>query len=143
MNDKVIRVVIDTSVLIHYLIRPGAVIRRIIEGLWINEDLVMVSSPELFEELDDVLGREDLWRYIHPEDKEALLVAIRAMAEFIPDLGEIPTYTRDPKDDKFIACAIAGDASFLITLDRDILVLGKLGEVQMITPYDFLQSLSE
>jgi putative PIN family toxin of toxin-antitoxin system len=83
MNGNAVRVVIDTSVLTHYLIRPGTAIRRIIEDLWINENLVMVFSPELIQELNDVLGRDDLRRYIHPEDMEALLDSIQEMAEFL------------------------------------------------------------
>lgn len=142
MTTSMKRVVIDTSVLIRYLIRPSAAIRRLIEELWIESEIVMVTVPELIAELENVLGRESMREFIHPSDKQALLDAIYAKAEIQPPLGEIPPYTRDPKDDKFVACAIAGNADCLITLDRDILELGKLGEVQMITPYDFVSMVA-
>jgi len=49
-----LRVVIDTSVLIRYLIKPSASIRYLIEEMWFNEDIVLVTSPELLAELDFV-----------------------------------------------------------------------------------------
>ncbi|MFN2244074.1 MAG: putative toxin-antitoxin system toxin component, PIN family, partial [Anaerolineae bacterium] len=47
-------------------------------------------------------------------------------------------YTRDPKDDKFVACALVGDANYLITEDKDLLVLQVVRDVRIMTPYDFL-----
>jgi predicted nucleic acid-binding protein len=42
--------------------------------------------------------------------------------------------TRSAKDDKFIACALAGAASYLVTTDEDLLILGAVDTVQIITP---------
>jgi putative PIN family toxin of toxin-antitoxin system len=132
------RVVIDTSVLIRYLIKPSAAVRRLVEDLWLNGDVVMVSSPELIAELEDVLARDYIRALIRPEEGKAMLDAIRATAEILPALDEVPAYTRDPKDDKFVACAITGQASYIVTLDKDILALGRLGDLQILTPYDFV-----
>lgn len=132
------RVVIDTSVLIHYLIRPGAAIRHILENLWITDQIRVVSSPELVAELRDVLARPKMKALIHPDEGETLLALLNIKAEFLPNLEDIPTFTRDPKDDKFVACAVAGRVDFLISLDKDILVLGQVGEIEIITPYQFV-----
>jgi putative PIN family toxin of toxin-antitoxin system len=134
------RVVIDTSVLIRYLIKPSAAVRRLVEDLWINGDVVMVSSPGLIAELEDVLTRDYIRALIRPEEGKAMLDAIRATAEILPPLDEVPAYTRDPKDDKFVACAITGQASYIVTLDKDILALEKLGDLQIVTPYDFVMT---
>jgi len=133
-------VVIDTSVLIRYLIKPSAAVRRLVEDLWLNGDVVMVSSPELIAELEDVLARDYIRALIRPEEGKAMLDAIRATAEILPPLDEVPAYTRDPKDDKFVACAITGHASYIVTLDKDILALEKLGDLQIVTPYDFVMT---
>jgi putative PIN family toxin of toxin-antitoxin system len=132
------RVVIDTSVLIHYLIRPGAAIRHILENLWLTDQIRIVSSPELIAELRDVLARPKMKALIHPDEGETLLALLNIKAEILPNLGDIPTFTRDPKDDKFVACAVAGKVDFLISLDKDILVLGQVGEIKFVTPYQFV-----
>lgn len=136
-----IRAVMDTSVLIRYLIKPGAAIRALIEELWVDERFVMVTSPEVIMELEEVLERPRIRRRVQAEDGAALLDAIRARADMIPELDAIPEYTRDCKDDKFVAYAIAGQVDYLVTTDEDILVLGELLQVRMVTPYQFVQDI--
>jgi len=138
-----IRVVLDTSVLVRYLIRPSAAIRELIEGLWSRDDIQMVTSPELIAELEAVLRRDTLQRFIRPEEGQALLDVLRIKAEILPPFGPIPTFTRDPKDDKFIACALAGEVECLVTVDHDILILESLGGVRMVTPHQLVRTLQD
>ena len=133
-----IRAVFDTSVLIRYLIKPGAAIKELIEDLWLGDEVQVVTAPELIEELEGVLARDYVQALIRPEEAQVLLEAIELKAEMISWLGPLPSYTRDPKDDKFIACALAGGAEVVITVDEDILILGSLATVQMMAPYEFV-----
>jgi putative PIN family toxin of toxin-antitoxin system len=119
----VIRVVVDTSVLIRYLIKPSAPIKELIEEAWLGDRVQMVTAPELIKELKGVLERDYVQSLIRPEEGRVLLDAILQKAEILPSFGKVPSYTRDPKDDKFVACALAGRADFLVTVDEDILVL--------------------
>jgi len=48
---------------------------------------------------------------------------------------------RDPKDDPFLECALAGQARFLVSRDPDLLVLGKPFGVEIVTPRQFLGKL--
>jgi putative PIN family toxin of toxin-antitoxin system len=132
-------VVIDTSVWIHYLIRPGAAVRRIVEELWLGDALTVVSAPELVEELEGVLARPAMRELVPEEAGLVLLELIRERVEMLPELGEIPALTRDPKDDMFVACAVLAGAGFLISLDRDVLAVGELEGVRMVTPVGFVE----
>ncbi|NOR83888.1 MAG: putative toxin-antitoxin system toxin component, PIN family [Ardenticatenales bacterium] len=135
-----IRVVIDTSVLIRYLIRPSAAVKELIEVRWLADQVRMVTAPELIEELEGVLARDFVQALIRPEEGQALLHAIHLKAEIVgPLLGNVPPYTRDPKDDKFVACALVGDAAYVISEDKDLLALGVLEGIRMVTPYEFIQ----
>ena len=51
--------------------------------------------------------------------------------------------SRDPKDDPYLACAIAARAQFLVSNDRDLLDLGKPFGVQMVTPLQLLIHVRE
>jgi putative PIN family toxin of toxin-antitoxin system len=137
----VTRVVIDTSVLIRYLIKPSAAIRELIEVRWLSDEIQMVTCPGLLAELKGVLGRDYIQDLIRPEEGQILLDAIALKAEALPSLGPIPSYARDPKDDKFVACALAGEAEYVITADRDLLVLESLGSLLVITPEQFIAML--
>ena len=135
-----IRAVIDTSVLIRYLIKPSAAIKELIEEQWLGDKVRMVTALDLVVELEGVLKRDYIQTLIRAEEGRVLLDAIAQKADILPPLGPVPAYTRDPKDDKFVACTLAGDASYLITEDRDILILEEVGDVRIVTPYDFLRA---
>ncbi len=140
MSGIPIRVIIDTNVFIRYLLRPGVAIRCLVEDLWLGDRILVVSAPELLQELNGVLNREAIRAYIDSEAGQSLLEAIQIKAEIYPTLDAIPAYSRDPKDDKFIACAIIRQASFVISEDRDLLALGEVNGIHILTPYDFLRS---
>ena len=138
-----IRAIIDTSVLIRYLIKPSAAIKELIEERWLGDEVQMVTALDLVAELEGVLQRDYIQTLIRTEEGQALLDAITQKADILPPLGPVPAYTRDPKDDKFVACALVGDTNYLITEDKDLLVLGVVGDVRIVTPYDFLRAIPQ
>lgn len=135
------RVVVDTSVLVRYLIRPSAAIRALIEELWLGAHFQLVTAPELLAELRGVLERDYIRALIRPEEGAALLETICLLADVLPHLALIPAYTRDPKDDKFVACAIVGECAYIVTVDQDLLVLESLAGIRMASPEEFVAAL--
>jgi CRISPR-associated endoribonuclease Cas6 len=51
-NGGAVRLIMDTSALIRYLIRPGAALRTIVEELWLGDQIQIVTCPELLAELE-------------------------------------------------------------------------------------------
>lgn len=136
-----LRVVIDTSVLLCYLIKPSAAIKELVEVWWLGGAIQLVTATELLAELGDVLSRPTIQTLVRDDEGRVLLDAINLLADTISALGIIPSFSRDPKDDKFIACALAGSAHFLITTDEDLLVLNEIEDVLILTPYHFVALL--
>ena len=135
------REVIDTGVFIRYLIKPSATIKELIEVRWLNDEIALVTAPELLAELAGVLKRDYIQKLIQAENAEALLETIYRKVELLPSLGEVPRYSRDPKDDKFIACALAAGVTDVITVDEDLLILGEVGGVRLLPPHKFMARL--
>ena len=50
--------------------------------------------------------------------------------------------SRDPKDDPYLACALASRAGLIVSRDQDLLVLGKPFGVEIITPRELLTRLA-
>lgn len=147
-----IRIVIDTNIFVRYLIRPSVAIKELLEVRWLSDQVQVVTAPELVAELTEVLQRPKIRAYIQPVEAQVILETIRRKAELLPPLGAVPPYTRvgavppytrDPKDDKFVACAIIGNAHYLVSVDEDILVLQQVGNVQMVTPFALLPLLDK
>ena len=51
--------------------------------------------------------------------------------------------SRDPKDNKFLALAVSGQADYLITGDKDLLVLKSIGAIPIVSPAEFLAKIKE
>jgi putative PIN family toxin of toxin-antitoxin system len=118
-------------------------IKELLEVRWLSDQVQVVTAPELVAELTEVLQRPKILAYIQPQEAQIILETIRRKAELLPPLGTVPPYTRDPKDDKFVACAIIGNAQYLVSVDEDILVLQQVGSVQMVTPFTLLPLLDQ
>jgi predicted nucleic acid-binding protein len=50
-------------------------------------------------------------------------------------------FPRDRKDAKFLACALAGNADFLITGDRDFTEVETLGNTKIVSVSGFLDRI--
>lgn len=55
----------------------------------------------------------------------------------------IPAVTRDPKDDYLLAYALVGKADYLVTGDKDLLVLqAEIPDFEIVSPRQFSEILS-
>lgn len=51
----------------------------------------------------------------------------------------LPGASRDPKDDKFLACAVEGGADYIVSGDGDLLTLENFRGVAIVRPADFVR----
>ena len=49
---------------------------------------------------------------------------------------------RDPNDDKFFECAVAGRAQYIVSEDKDILDVGEIEGIKTVTADEFIALLS-
>jgi uncharacterized protein len=138
------RLTLDTNEVISGTISPGNYSSYILSS-WQNGEFRWVQTPQTFQELQGVLQREKFRvRYGFKEDEiQAFLNATAAGALFVTPISsfELPLHSRDKKDDKFLACAFAGECDYLVTEDNDLLTLNgerELGKLQIVTAYDYL-----
>lgn len=130
------RIVIDTSVLVSASLMPSSASYRAFEVATGVGELI-VSSPTLTE-VEGVLRREKFAKYLSIAVRErflATLVRISIPVNVTSAIAEC----RDPEDDKFLALAIDGAATYLITGDADLLVLNPFRGITILTPRDFLK----
>ena len=70
-----------------------------------------------------------------------LLELIEADAQMVPGKLDLSGVCRDPKDDPFVACAVEGKATYLVTGDADLLDMGVYHDVVILRAYDFVHLL--
>ena len=74
-----------------------------------------------------------------PGDVPAALALLLELVRFVEPAPLGKQRSRDPKDEPYLACALAAAADVLVTNDRDLLVLGKPFGVAILTPVQFLK----
>jgi uncharacterized protein len=67
--------------------------------------------------------------------------SIRRAAPIVSDLPPLSGLVRDPNDDMVLACAVAAEASHVVTRDDDLLSLQTYEGITIMTPGAFLAML--
>ena len=109
------KVVIDTNILVSAVLK-GRVPRDVLQFIFDNPDWQWIASEEIVVEYKEVLSRrkfkltdEVICEWVEIIDTFIIIIDVNLEVDF-------PT---DRKDEKFLACAMAAEADFLITGDSD------------------------
>jgi len=125
-------VVFDTNVVVEAVFWPRSTARRALTGL-AQRRFQTAINPAIMEEYAAITAqvREKLFSKTQPSGALAWLAAKSLQVEPSPLSGKL---SRDPDDNLFVATAVAARAKFLVTQDRDLLVLEKPFGVAIVTP---------
>ena len=95
------------------------------------------------EELERKLTeRPDLASKIPRASAATLIESLRSVGEVVPRLsGPYPAICRDRNDDFLLAHAVFSRADWLVTYDRDLLDLDRIGDLTITDPPGFLTAL--
>jgi len=103
----------------------------------------IVASMEKVGEISDVLAYPRLERLysVAGVSRRDLLEAVLRVARLVEVDVSVDAVDRDPSDDKFIECALAGGAGYVVSGDRDLLELGRYRGVRVVRVGEFLELL--
>lgn len=135
-----LRVVVDTNVLVSGLLfggEPGKVYE-----LWRGGQLVLLFSSATFAELNRVLSYPK-FRLSTAEIAMLIEEELLPFAEVVDVTEDATGSCRDPDDDKFLALAAAGKAAYLVSGDRDLLVLRQFGQTRIVTVAELVGGVGE
>jgi putative PIN family toxin of toxin-antitoxin system len=128
------RVVFDTNIFISAFVIPGSqaekAVLRIIEG----KDVLLLTKG-LLDELLTILSTK------FNRDKEEIsrvAVILSEMAEWVETSEEI-NVLRDEPDNRILECAFSGDADIIVTGDKELLMLKRYKETEIISLKEYLE----
>jgi len=138
-----ISAVLDTNVLVSGLISTASPPRQLVDA-WLGERFTLVTSLYMVEELVHVLSYPRIASRLQLTDAElaTLLDGLLGKARVTPGQLRLPGVARDPKDDPLVACALQGQADYIVSGDGDLLDLGQRHGIQILTPRQFLEILA-
>ena len=135
-----LRVVLDTNVLLSALVFTGGALARF-RGLWESGKITPFTSKEAIKELMRVLAYQKF--KLSSEAQESLLADYLPFAQVADVLFVVPPnlpICRDPLDQMFLTLAVASQADVLVTGDQDLLALADEPNLpfRILKPVDFL-----
>jgi len=135
-KPEVIRVVLDTNVLVSALLFGGMQDRLV--ARWKAGTVVPVFSKATFDEFRRVLTYP---RFSLSETEIRVLIEDEVLpyADIVEILEEIQGVCPDPGDDIFLSCAVAAGVDAIVSGDKDLLDIGSFRKIPIISTQDFLK----
>ena len=128
-----IKVVLDTNILISGIFWKGLP-QRIVDLASANE-IESITTQEILEEVKTALERLDV-----PLEKiEEIIKDIMSYSRLIAAKKVVVKDLRDFKDVKIIACALSAEVDYIVTGDKDLLVVKEYEGIQIVNPKTFLE----
>jgi uncharacterized protein len=135
------RVCLDTNVLIKIFV-PHPPFSTILDAI-LNGRITLLVSDEILFEYEEVIVREfGLARWQKIDAFFTAITRLHGAVATIEPHYRFTVITADPDDNKFIDCAVAGGAEYIVTYDKHFEALRNSGyTAQPIIPDDLVKRL--
>ena len=131
------RVVADTNSVVSAFLWGGLPVQVLSAAR--EKRISLFASAALIAELEVVLRREKFAARIASVASSAdeLVLGYRALVSIVRATAIAPI-SRDPDDDRVLACALAAEANFIVSGDGDLLSLGDFRGIRILTAREAL-----
>jgi len=135
------RIVLDTNVLVSAILSPRSnsahIMKLVLEGV-VN----LVISHDILDEAYRVVRYPKLVRLmkkngVAPEDVDFFLERLSAIAVVTRGELKLDVIQDDPSDNMILACAVEGEADFIISGDHHLTDLKEFQGIQILSPAAF------
>lgn len=134
------RVVIDTNVVLSGLIKPDSVPGKVLRA-WRDGSFRLILSEFLIEEIAVTLARRNIQAVVPWSAAQIarFVLELRAFCDVVEPAALNMKYPRDPDDIPVLATLIGSEADVLVTGDGDLLALRDKYPIE--TPAEFVRRL--
>lgn len=135
------RVVFDANVFISALISSRGAPAKLLDA-WLEGRFEMLISHAIVEEIARVMAYEHLQKYRRlREFRLEFVTLLSKQAILVEPAATISVVREDETDNRYIECAIAGDAKYIISGDAHLQAIGQYQGIQLLSPVEFLAQL--
>lgn len=106
---------------------------------------MMVVSPQLIVEYEEVLSRSPVMKYtgLTPQENAQYIQEVKDRAYMTGGTLTLSVLTSDPDDNMVLACAEEGLATYLVTGNTKDFPFKEYKKIQIVTPREFLEILEQ
>lgn len=137
------RIVSDSTILVSAFLAPQGAAAAVLAYVRTGRVALAVSDAILAETARVLRTSPHIrQRYHYPETAvQAFCNGLTQVGEVMTDVPPLRGVCRDPNDDMVLACARAAAVQYLVTRDKDLLVLQQYEGISILTPEAFLAVL--
>lgn len=132
-----LRIVPDTNVLLSALLVEGNE-RLLIEKCFCR-DFQLVISLDILDEFKEVALRPKFGFSV--EELDEFINALVLVSDVVVPAEKVKGVCRDVDDEKFLEAALEGKADWVVSGDKDLLVLGRFRNIIIGSASDFVMEL--
>ncbi len=131
--------VIDTNLVVSGTAKSDSIPYYLLES-WRKKEFLLIISFPILSEIKEVLERKELQThfFLKLEDIQEMIQAVSSQTVITPGTLEVDIVRADPDDNKFIAAAIEGNASYIISGDRHLLDIEEYEGIKIMKARNFL-----
>lgn len=108
-----------------------------------KKELQLFVSEEILDEFSKVLDYDEIQDKIKDKNLEMkyTVAKIESLATIVEPREHFVVIKDDPDDNKFLDCAVAAKADFIISQNKHLLKLKEFEGIKIVTPEDLLKML--
>jgi putative PIN family toxin of toxin-antitoxin system len=130
-----VKIVIDSNIFVSSFFwggYPREVFERVINGL---DELYI--TDEIIKEITSVMNSSKF--NANSSEIEDYIKIIEKYSKRIVSKNVLESTSRDKDDDKILQCGLDGDVDFIVTGDKDLLVLIEYEKIKIMKPKEYLE----
>jgi putative PIN family toxin of toxin-antitoxin system len=139
-----LKVVLDANQYASALIKPGSNSARLIEFVYEGHFALVISAP-IIDEVRRILSYPKLHK-LHDrsiDEIDLFLKKLEKIAIVTPARLTVEAVKDDPTDNKYLACAIEGQADFIVSGDHHLTDLAEFRGIRIVSPATFLKAITQ
>ena len=136
-TKRVVKIVLDTNVWVSALLwggKPAEIIEAAEKG-----KLRIFISEEIIVEISQVLAYPKIEKIYKTElRRQELIEQVLKIAKFVKATAKVEVVNEHPADNKFLECALAAKANYIVSGDKHLLKVVSYKKIQVSPLSDFL-----
>jgi putative PIN family toxin of toxin-antitoxin system len=134
------KVIIVTNLWISFLIGKRL---SVLKSLLTNPELTFFVCDKLLEEIQHISSKQKIRKYVDEDDIKNTFVIIDRFCKFVVIRQEAVSPVRDMADLYLLSLADTIQADYIITGDKDLLILQTHHQTKIVTYNDFAKIISK
>ena len=136
-----LKVVLDTNVLISALIKSGK--PRTLVFKLLGGEAQLILSRNILDEFIEATDDHEIRRYVDEEDVTLFLKFLATIGKIIRVKSRFKVVKQDPDDDVILRTAYDGKADYIVSGDNHLLSLAEFRGIKIVTLDKMLRLLRE